>query len=236
MMATVDNRYSIEEFVEKTRQRDRGQGLFEMESQRILEVNLDGEMWTKMGSMISYLGNIKFEREGVFEKGLGAFFKKAVTGEGARLTRASGRGKLYLADQGKKIQILYLKNESIVVNANDILAFEPQINWDIKMMRKISSMLAGGLFQMTLQGTGMVAITTHYEPMTLVVSPGQPVYTDPNATVAWSGNLQPNLRTDVSLKTFIGRASGESFQMEFTGQGFVVIQPFEEVYAVGQPG
>ncbi|MEX0792357.1 MAG: AIM24 family protein [Pirellulaceae bacterium] len=236
MMATVDNRYSIEEFVEKTRQRDRGQGLFEMESQRILEVNLDGEMWTKMGSMISYLGNIKFEREGVFEKGLGAFFKKAVTGEGARLTRATGRGKLYLADEGKKIQILYLKNESLVVNANDILAFEPQINWDIKMMRKVSSMLAGGLFQMTLQGTGMIAITTHYEPMTLVVSPGQPVYTDPNATVAWSGNLQPNLRTDVSLKTFLGRASGESFQMEFNGQGFVVIQPFEEVYAVAQQG
>ncbi|MEX1039365.1 MAG: AIM24 family protein [Pirellulaceae bacterium] len=236
MMATVDNRYSIEEFVEKTRQRDRGQGLFEMESERILEVNLDGEMWTKMGSMISYLGNIKFEREGVFEKGLGAFFKKAVTGEGARLTRATGRGKLYLADEGKKIQILYLKNESLVVNANDILAFEPQINWDIKMMRKVSSMLAGGLFQMTLQGTGMIAITTHYEPMTLVVSPGQPVYTDPNATVAWSGNLQPNLRTDVSLKTFLGRASGESFQMEFNGQGFVVIQPFEEVYAVAQQG
>ncbi|MEX2358782.1 MAG: AIM24 family protein [Pirellulaceae bacterium] len=235
-MATVDNRYSIEEFVEKTRQRDRGQGLFEMESERILEVNLDGEMWTKMGSMISYLGNIKFEREGVFEKGLGAFFKKAVTGEGARLTRATGRGKLYLADEGKKIQILYLKNESLVVNANDILAFEPQINWDIKMMRKVSSMLAGGLFQMTLQGTGMIAITTHYEPMTLVVSPGQPVYTDPNATVAWSGNLQPNLRTDVSLKTFLGRASGESFQMEFNGQGFVVIQPFEEVYAVAQQG
>ena len=36
--------------------------------------------------------------------------------------------------------------------------------------------------------------------------------------------------TDVSFKTFIGRGSGESIQMKFTGSGFVVVQPFEEVY------
>ncbi len=60
------------------------------------------------------------------------------------------------------------------------------------------------------------------------------VYTDPNATVAWSGNLQPNIKTDVSLKTFFGRSSGESLQMEFVGDGFVVIQPYEEVYGAPQ--
>ncbi|TWT32700.1 AIM24 family protein [Blastopirellula retiformator] len=230
--AEVDNRYTLREFVEQTRQRDRGQGIFEMESQRLLEVNLNGMVWTKMGSMVSYLGNIKFEREGVFEKGLGGFFKKAVTGEGARLTKAVGQGRLYLADYGKKVQILKLENEAIVVNGNDILAFEESVDWDIKMMKRVSSMLAGGLFQVHLRGTGMVAITTHYEPLTLVVTPDCPVYTDPNATVAWSGSLEPSLRTDVSLKTFFGRGSGESFQMEFRGNGFVVIQPYEEFYSV----
>ncbi|MBA2114603.1 AIM24 family protein [Bremerella alba] len=230
-MSAVDNRYTLHEFVEQTQQRDRGEGFFEMESPRILEVNLNNNFaWTKMGSMISYLGNMKFEREGMFDKGLGGFFKKAVTGEGARLTRVTGAGKLYLADYGKKIQILRLENQEIVVNANDILAFENSVNWDIKMMKRISSMMAGGLFQMTLTGTGMVAITTHYEPLTLVVTPDQPVYTDPNATVAWSGTLQPNFKTDISFRTLIGRSSGESFQMEFVGNGFVVVQPFEEVY------
>ena len=43
------NRYSIEEFVQQTRQQDRGQGLFEMESERMLELNLNGELWTKWG-------------------------------------------------------------------------------------------------------------------------------------------------------------------------------------------
>ncbi|RCS40537.1 AIM24 family protein [Bremerella cremea] len=230
-MSTVENRYTLREFVEQTQQRDRGEGFFEMESPRILEVNLKGNyVWTKMGSMISYLGSMKFEREGVFDKGLGGFFKKAITGEGARLTKVSGNGKLYLADFGKKIQILRLENQEIVVNANDVLAFENSVTWDIKMMKRISSMMAGGLFQMTLSGTGMVAITTHYEPLTLVVTPSQPVYTDPNATVAWSGTLSPNLKTDISLRSLIGRSSGESFQMEFIGNGFVVVQPFEEIY------
>jgi uncharacterized protein (AIM24 family) len=65
--------------------------------------------------------------------------------------------------------------------------------------------------------------------MTLPVKPGYAVCTDPNATVAWSGNLYPELKTDISFKTFFGRGSGESLQMKFQGEGFVVLQPFEEV-------
>lgn len=55
--------------------------------------------------------------------------------------------------------------------------------------------------------------------------------TDPNATVAWSGHLEPEFVMDVSMRTFIGRGSGESVQMKFEGEGFVIIQPFEETYA-----
>ena len=91
-------------------------------------------------------------------------------------------------------------------------------------------MVAGGLFNVRLEGTGLVAITTHYDPITLHVSPGNPVITDPNATVAWSGNLEPKFKKDISFKTFLGRGSGESIQMQFEGEGFVVVQPFEEVY------
>jgi uncharacterized protein (AIM24 family) len=98
------------------------------------------------------------------------------------------------------------------------------------MMKKMSSMLAGGLFNIRLEGTGMVAFTTHYDPITLMVTPDSPVTTDPNATVAWSGSLEPQFKTDVSLKTFIGRGSGESVQTHFVGNGFVVIQPYEETY------
>lgn len=51
--------------------------------------------------------------------------------------KATGDGKLYVADQGKKISILRLaEGESIFVNGNDLLAFEPSVRWDIKLMKK----------------------------------------------------------------------------------------------------
>lgn len=223
------SRFALSEFVQRTAQQDKNQGLFELERDRMLEVNLNGMIWTKTGSMVAYLGAIKFEREGVLEHGIGTFLKKAVSGEGTRLTKATGAGKLYLADGGKKITIIHLNNESIVVNGNDVLAFEQSLTFNITMMRKVAAMLSGGLFNVRFQGTGMLAITTHYDPLTLRVTPQQPVMTDPNATVAWSGSLTPEFKTDVSLKTFLGRGSGESMQMLFQGDGFVVIQPYEEV-------
>jgi uncharacterized protein (AIM24 family) len=164
------------------------------------------------------------------EQGIGNLLKKAVSGEGTRLTKAEGQGQVYLADSGKKITILNLAGESIYINGNDLLAFETTIDYEIKMMKKMSAMLAGGLFNVKLEGSGMVAFTTHYDPLTLMVTPDQPVTTDPNATVAWSGNLEPQFKTDVSFKTFLGRGSGESIQTQFIGNGFVVIQPYEEVY------
>jgi len=224
------SRFDIGSFVQKTAQRDLGQGTFELENDRLLEINLDGSIWTKTGSMVAYVGEIKFTREGILEQGFGNLLKKAVSGEGTKLTKAVGTGKLYLADSGKKITILSLDNDSIFVNANDVLAFEMSLNYEIKMLRKMAAMMSGGLFNARFEGRGMLALTTHYDPVTLKVTPQQPVYTDPNATVAWSGSLTPEFKTDVSLKTFFGRGSGESLQMVFRGEGFVVIQPYEEVY------
>ncbi|MEK4628328.1 MAG: AIM24 family protein [Solibacillus sp.] len=222
--------YSLSEFVKTTQQDQMENDFFELETERVLEVNLNGEVWAKMGSMIAYVGNIKFERERMLEHGMSKMFKKALTGEGTSLMRAKGEGRLYLADQGKKVTIFELYNESLCVNGNDLLAFEKSIDWDIKLMRKMAGILSGGLFNVTLKGKGKVAITTHFEPLTLLVEPGEPVYTDPNATVAWSGNLQPEFVTDITFRTLIGRGSSESIQMAFSGEGFVIIQPFEEVY------
>lgn len=223
-------RYGLNEFIEQTSQKNRGEGLFELENERLLEVNLDGLVWTKMGAMVAYKGEIKFTREGILEHGVGKFLKRSVSGEGTKLTKAEGHGVLYLADGGKKISILDLGGDTLFVNGNDILAFEDGLDWDIKLMRKVAGMLAGGLFNVKLEGKGLLAITTHYDPVTLMVRPDDPVVTDPNATVAWSGSLSPEFKTDISFKTFLGRGSGESIQMLFRGEGFVVIQPQEEVY------
>lgn len=223
---------TLNEFIADSQEKDISIESFELESPRMLEVRLDGMIWAKAGAMTARTGNVKFTRQGLLEQGIGTLLKKAISAEGMRLMKVEGKGRVYLADSGKKITLLRLNNETIFVNGNDVLAFEQGIDSKITMMRKIAGMMAGGLFNIRLNGNGIVAITSHYEPLTLRVTPGNgPVFTDPNATVAWSGTLSPEITTDISLSTLIGRTSGETVQMKFVGEGWVVVQPYEEVYA-----
>lgn len=203
--------------------------VFELENERILKVRLqDSLIWTKLGSMVAYEGRIDFNREGMLEHGFAKFFKKTVFNESLKLTKADGNGWLYLSDEGKRIRILNIQDQPISINGSDLLAFEHTVEWDVHFM-KSAALMAGGLTNVTVSGCGLVAITTHFEPMTLKVTPDNPVFTDPNATVAWSANLKPKLHTQVQLRTFFGRGSGESAQLKFEGEGFVVIQPVEEI-------
>ncbi len=228
--------YTIKEFIQATEQDEGANRPFQLENAYLLEVNLNGRVWSKLGSMVAYTGNVRFTREGMLEHGMGRMLKKMVTGEGTTLMKMEGQGRVYLADKGKKVQILHLQGDTIFVNGNDLLAFEESIQWDITMMRRVAGLLSGGLFNVRLSGTGMVAITTHFDPITLRVTPNQPVFTDPNATVAWSGSLSPDIHTDISFKTFLGRGSGESIQLLFRGDGWVVLQPYEEVYMQASQG
>lgn len=229
--------HTIADFLSQTAERDNPGDVFELESSKMLEARVRGRIWSKLGAMIAYRGNLKFVREGMLEGGFAKAFLKAVSGEMSPLAKIEGDGIVYLADAGKQITIIQLNGEAINVSGNDLLAFEDTIQYDITMHRKVAGMLSGGLFSARLTGTGMVAIGSHGKPLTLRVRPGDPVITDPNATVAWSGNLQPEIRTDISLGSLFGRGGGESFQMLFQGEGFVVVQPFEETAAmVNQSG
>lgn len=185
-------------------------------------------MWIKTGGMVAYRGEIGFEREGMLSGGVGQFLKKAVSGEGARLTKATGRGQLYVADKGKRVNLVQLAGEPVFINGEDVLAIDPALQQEVTMMKKLAAVVSGGLFSVKLSGSGVVAVTTHHRPVALRVEPGKPVFTDPQATVAWSGGLTPSFKTDVQLKTLLGRGSGESFQMKFEGDGWVLIQPYEE--------
>lgn len=220
---------TVADFLASSSQKDGTMEAFELESPSMLEVKLNGRVWAKAGTMVAYRGAVRFKREGIMEQGLGKLLKKALTGEGAQLMKAEGQGRVYLADSGKRITLLRLAGESIFVNGNDVLAFEDGIANEITMMRRVAGMMAGGLFNIRLSGSGLVAIGSHHQPLTLAVKRGDPVFTDPNATVAWSGNLAPDFHTDIQLGTVFGRGSGESLQMRFDGDGWVVVQPYEEI-------
>ncbi|NDW10647.1 AIM24 family protein [Dysgonomonas sp. 520] len=229
------NKFSLDAFLKETAQDDSKHGFFELEKPEMLELNLQNQtVMMKAGSMVAYDGDIKFKRESILSQGLGNLLKKAISSEGIKAMEASGTGRIYAADLKKRIRILYLENETIFVNGNDVLAYEKDVKSEIKMMKSVAGMVGGGLFQVKLSGTGHIAITTHGNPLTLRVEPSKPVFADPNATVAWSGTLTHSIKTDVSFKTFLGRGSGESIQMKFEGSGWVLIQPYEESYGTAK--
>ena len=231
----MNKKYSIQSFIQETAQKDERNDLFELEKEYLLELNIKNQtVMIKKGAMVAYDGDVKFEREGILSKGVGNLLKKAISGEGTTMMKATGTGRVYVADYAKKIRVLYLENETINVNGNDVLAHEESLKSDVKMMKSVAGVVGGGLFQVHLSGTGHAAICTHGDPLTLLVKPGKPVFTDPNATVAWSGNLTPKIKTDISFKTLIGRGSGESFQLQFEGDGWVIVQPYEESYGTAE--
>ncbi|SHG94067.1 AIM24 family protein [Halobaculum gomorrense] len=199
---------------------------FELENNKLLDIDVDGTVLTKAGSMIAYQGDLSFTGKSSAEGGLSGFIKSQVSSEGTPVMEVTGTGHLYVADQEKRIQILSLDDgESISVNGNDVLAFEASVDYEISTIGSLGGASAAGLTNVYLTGPGMVAITTHGDP--LVLEP--PVKTDPDATVAWSAGLSPSIKTNRSLSDAIGQSSGETYQMEFAGDaGFVVVQPFEE--------
>jgi uncharacterized protein (AIM24 family) len=204
---------------------------FTLQGPRLLKVELsETSVMAKNGSMVAYQGDVHFEHQG---GGLGRLLKKAATGEQLRLMKATGTGELFLANQAMLVHVLRLDDDSITVNGANVLAFDTGIDWDVTRVKGgTAGVLAGGLFNVHLRGTGPVALVSDGEPVRLDVSEA-PTFGDPQAAIAWSGGVETTLKTDVQAKSLIGLGSGESFQIGFTGKGWVLIQPSEGRPVVG---
>lgn len=192
-----------------------------LQNSKLLKVLLGNDVLARQGSMVAFQGAIDFDHEGA---GAARFLKKALTGEGLPLMRCHGQGELFLAEGAKYVHIIYLDNAGLSVNGRNVLAFEPSLSWDIARVQG-ASVVAGGLFNTRMQGSGWVAVTTKGEPV--VLRTDQPTFVDTDAVVAWSAGLTTSLRRSVKMKALIGKGSGEAVQLAFQGNGIVIVQPSE---------
>jgi uncharacterized protein (AIM24 family) len=198
---------------------------FQLQGSKMLKVRLaDETIQAKLGSMVAYQGEVKFEHAG--SGGLKRMAKKAVTGEGAELMKISGSGEVFLADLAQEIQLVKLAGEAITVNGANLLAFDADIDWDIKKVDGVSGFMGGGLYNTHLSGSGYVAMLSDGPPVMIELD-GTDTFADPQAAITWSEGVKTSVKADVNLKTFIGRGSGETVQMAFSGNGWVLIQPSE---------
>ncbi len=201
------------------------QNAFSLQNSKLLKVELNQvTIQAKLGSMVAYQGAVTFEHAG--SGGMGRMLKKAVTGEGQSLMKITGEGEVFLADQAQDIHLIYLEDDFITVNGPNLLAFDTGIDWDIKRVEGASGMMGGGLFNTELKGTGWVAILSDGPPVLLNVA-SAPTFADAQAAITWSSGVTTSIKTDVNLKTLVGRGSGETIQMAFAGQGWVLMQPSE---------
>ena len=202
-------RTNLQQYTETTSTDD-----FVLQNSKLLKVRLsEGEIQAKRGSMVAYQGEVSFEHAG--SGGLGRMIKKAATGE------------VFLADTAQEIHLLYLEGETITVNGPSLLAFDSDIDWDITMMAGgAAGMMAGGLFNTSLTGTGYVAVLSDGPPVMLDVG-SAPTFADAQAAITWSAGVTASLKTEMSAKALIGRSSGESIQMAFNGEGWLLVQPSE---------
>jgi uncharacterized protein (AIM24 family) len=201
---------------------------FSLQNKKLLRIDMQyGTVQAKAGSMVAYQGDVRFANRG--SGGLGKMFKAAVTGEGVSMMECSGSGELFVASEAAEVQIMYLDNDAISVNGNNVLAFSSSISWDIHRIQARGAAMTGGLYNVSLQGTGYVAVTTKGDPIALDVA-SSPTFADPQAVVLWTSGVRMDIKVDTGgIGSMIRGGSGESFQMAFGGQGYVLVQPSENV-------
>jgi uncharacterized protein (AIM24 family) len=196
---------------------------FALQNSQLLRVALGPDVLAVKGAMVAFQGQIRFEHEKA--GGVGKLLKKMVTSEDMPLMRVSGQGEVFFANEAGYVYLVELTGDGISVNGRNLLAFDAAMQWDINRV-KGAGMMAGGLFNTTVSGTGSVALCTVGQPVVLDCS-RQPTYVDVQACVAWSADLVPAVVSSMNMTSMLRGGSGEAFQYAFHGPGFVVVQPSE---------
>jgi uncharacterized protein (AIM24 family) len=201
---------------------------FALQNKKMLKVNMAyGQVWARTGSMVAYQGDVRFQNTG--SGGMDKLLKSTLTGEGVDMMSCTGQGELFLADQASEIQVFYLENDMVSVNGSNVLAFSGSVEWDIHRVQARGGMMAGGMFNVSLRGTGYVAVTTKGDPVVFDVA-SAPTFCDAQAVVLWTAGVNMDIRVDSGgLKSMLRGGTGELVQMAFTGQGYVMVQPSESV-------
>jgi uncharacterized protein (AIM24 family) len=205
---------------------------FALQNSQMLRVSLGPDVLATKGSMVAFQGSIEFHHEKAGS--MGKLLKKMVTSEDNPLMRVTGQGEVFFASRAGFVNLVELTGDAISISGRNLLAFDAALTWDVNRT-KGAGMVAGGLFNTTVSGQGMVALHTMGKPVVLDCSQ-QPTYVDTQACVAWSAGLTPSMVSSMKFKSVLRGGSGEALQYAFHGPGFVVVQADEWEQSQGSSG
>lgn len=197
------------------------------QNQQLMRVDLTnggGGVLARQGSMVMYQGKVDFGYKGA---GFAGRIVGNATGQEMQLMRCTGRGQVFLAEDGSHLHAIELQGDGICVSAENVLAFDESLQYEVRRVEG-HGIPGGALFTMQFQGTGTVVVKTHGVPVVLPVTPT--TFADCNAVVAWSSASQVIVSSQVRLRrnAYPGH-SGETVNLQFRGApgNFIVVQPYE---------
>jgi uncharacterized protein (AIM24 family) len=226
---------------------------YSLQNPYLLRVRLDGstgpDCLARKGSMVAYQGMIEFDGEYQSHQQRGARHR---TGEGLDLMRCSGQGTVYLANLAQHIHILDVDRDGLTVDSAYVLALDSGLHWDVIAVDSQFGLSGTGQYNLNIAGSGKVALMTSGKPLLMQVTPDRYVSCDADAVVAWSSSLRVQMQAQTSSSSVWRRrgSTGEGWELNFVGQGYVLVQPSEQMppqhaeigsglraqYGVGQQG
>lgn len=200
--------------------------------QVVIDISKDHSAVIQAGSM-QWMGGSVQATSGV--KGIGDLFGKAlkgaVTKESAVKPEYVGEGCLVLEPTYKYIILQDVSKWGAVgmtIEDGMFLACDARVKRNVIARKNVSSAVLGGegLFNMSLQGTGVVALECNVPENELieVELENDELKIDGNLAVCWSSNL--DFTVERTTKTLVGSAvSGEGLVNVYRGTGRVLMSP-----------
>jgi uncharacterized protein (AIM24 family) len=184
------------------------------------------EFFARKGAMVAYQGQANFDSQ---YQSWGQHVARMFTGEGLNLMKVTGSGTVFLANQAQDIHLIELTGDGLTIDGKNVLAFETSLRWNIVRIDTQQQIAGVGNYQVELTGRGMVAVTTTGAPLVMRVDPSKYCFADADAVIGWSTNLAVQMNAQVtSSSVWRPRGNtGESWEMQFSGEGVVIVQPAE---------
>ena len=197
--------------------------------QVVIDISQEHSAVIQAGAMQWMGGNVQ-ATSGV--KGLGDLFGKAIKGAVTKETAVKpGEGFLVLEPAYKYIILQDVsKWGSVGMTIEDgmFLACDANVKRNIVARKTLSSAVLGGegLFNMSLQGNGAVALESNVpeDELIEIELENDELKIDGNLAVCWSSNL--DFTVERTTKTLVGSAvSGEGLVNVYRGSGRVLMSP-----------
>ncbi len=207
-LTTEEDEKEPRQLYSRLRRRD---DIFRYLEDNLMEVNFSGKVFVKQGTIYSYSGNLTFWVKPQREESV------------SPLVIVSGTGKILLSDRQRDITVLQINGEEVFVEPSHLLACQETLTPRYAVIKKEGAPDLR-LQVLSIEGTGMLALSVTTNPLVVDVTPGYPVNVSSANIISWSGELAPSIVDDEALVGLMYPHSGKATNLRLEGSGKIMME------------